>query len=234
MRLVAIGGTPIDQVCALLAGAISHDTEIWVKAVSPNYLVTPEILQALAIVPDLDKAAFTFETSNGRRITLIVTAPARGDTVEWLYLPHRAQPSTPVYRRNPNLYYWFDYLPDSRSLYFQYNRCQEAATLPFAAFMQQLLDFVAGNDIRRFVIDLRNNGGGSTLIIQPLLELFRQQVAQHALEPRVAGVRHHRSPDVLVGRAERHRFQIAGRHAGWRARRLEAERLWLSDESRAA
>jgi hypothetical protein len=182
-RLVAIGGTPIDQAYALVAGAISHDTEIWVKAVSPSYLVTPEVLQGLGIVPDLDKVAFTFEKSDGARMTLTIAAPARGDTVDWLYLPHRAQPSTPVYRRNPNLYYWFDYLPDSRSLYFQYNRCQEAATLPFAAFMRQLLDFVAANDIARFVVDLRNNGGGSTLIIQPLVDLFRQQVARHELDP---------------------------------------------------
>ena len=182
-RLVEIGGTPIDQAYARAAGAISHDTAIWVKAVSPNYLVTPEVLQALGIVPDLDKAAFTFENSDGTRITLPIAAPARGNTVDWLYLPHNAQPSTPVYRRNPNLYYWFDYLADSRSLYFQYNRCQEAATLPFAAFMQQLLDFVAGNDIARFVVDLRNNGGGSTLIIQPLVELFRQLVARHAIDP---------------------------------------------------
>ncbi len=182
-RLVAIGGTSIDQAYALAAGAISHDTEIWVKAVSPDYLVTPEILQALGIVPDLDKAAFTFENSDGTRMTLTIAAPARGDTVDWLYLPHHAQPSTPVYLRHPNLYYWFDYLPDSRTLYFQYNRCQEAATLPFAAFLQQLLDFVAVNDIARFVVDLRNNGGGSTLIIQPLLDAFRQQVARQALDP---------------------------------------------------
>jgi hypothetical protein len=182
-KVVAIGGTPIDQAYALVASAISHDTGIWVKAVSSDYLVVPEVLQALGIVPDLDKAAFTFENSDGTRITLTIPAPARGDAVDWLYLPHNAQPSTPVYRRNPNLYYWFDYLPDSRTLYFQYNRCQEAATLPFAAFMQQLLAFVAASDISRFVVDMRNNEGGSTLILQPLIGLFGQEVATHAIDP---------------------------------------------------
>jgi len=182
-KVVQIGNTPIEQAYATIAGVISHDTEIWVKAVSPNYLVTAEVLQALGIVPDEDKAAFTFERSDGTRFTLTIGSPARGDTIDWLYLPHKAQPAPPVSRRNTNLYYWFDYLPNSRTLYFQYNRCQEAATLPFSSFLEQLLEFAAANDVARFVLDLRNNGGGSTAIIQPLVQVFRRQYAQHTFDP---------------------------------------------------
>jgi hypothetical protein len=182
-KLVQIGSTPIDQAYAAVAAVISHDTEIWVKAQSPSYFVTPEILEALGIVPDGEQAPFTFERPDGTRFTMTIGPPARGDAVDWLYLPHNAHPATPVYRRNPNLYYWFDYVPESRTVYMQYNRCQEAATLAFGAFLQQFVEFVAANDVARFVLDLRNNNGGSTEIIQPLVEMFRAQIARQALDP---------------------------------------------------
>ena len=40
-KLAQIGGMPIDQAYAAVATVISHDTEIWAKALSPDLLVVP-------------------------------------------------------------------------------------------------------------------------------------------------------------------------------------------------
>jgi hypothetical protein len=74
-KLVQIGDTPIDQAYAAVSTLISHENDQWVKFLSPDYVTTPEILRALHIAPDLDRASFTFEDTDGSRFTLDLRRP---------------------------------------------------------------------------------------------------------------------------------------------------------------
>jgi hypothetical protein len=55
-----------------------------------------------------------------------------------LAVPHKAQPAPPLYRRNRSLWYWFDYLPDTKLLYLKYDVCASTPTLPFPDFASQV------------------------------------------------------------------------------------------------
>jgi hypothetical protein len=181
-RLVEIGNTPIDQAYALVSTVLSHENDQWVRFQSPDYLVMPEVLYALRIVPDLDKASFVFEDSDGSRFTLDLAATPRGDTASWLAVPHNARPSTPLYRQNSALWYWFDYLPDSKTLYIKCDVCASSPTLPFGDFLSRLGDFLnSHSDINTYVLDVRNNTGGNNLVILPLVQALQDGVAQGAL-----------------------------------------------------
>ena len=182
-KLVQVGDTPIDRAYAAVSTLISHENDQWVKFLSPAYLVMPEVLRALGIVPDLDKAQFVFENSDGSRITLNLVAPARGDTATWLTTPHNSQPATPLYRRNPTLWYWFDYLPDAKLLYIKYNVCASSPTLPFGDFLSKLGDFLGSHTFSSYVLDLRNNEGGNSAVILPLLQALQDATAAGTINP---------------------------------------------------
>jgi hypothetical protein len=182
-KLVQIGDTPIDQAYAAVSTLISHENDRWVKFLSPDYLTTPEILRALHIAPDLDRASFAFEDTDGSRFTLDLAAPPRGDTVTSLGVPHKARPAPPLYRRNRSLWYWFDYLPDTKLLYLKYDVCASTPTLPFPDFASQVGDFVNSHDAQYYVLDLRNNEGGNDAVILPLLQGLQQAIAQAAIDP---------------------------------------------------
>src|SRR4029078_8306991 len=73
-------------------------------------------------------------------------------------------------RHSEQRYYWFEYLPEARAIYVQYNRCENDPSRPFRAFAQSVMEAADIQRANRWVVDLRQNGGGSTAVVRPLLE----------------------------------------------------------------
>lgn len=167
-RVLTIGGRDVTEVERLVATAISHENEYWVHERSPYYMVVLDVLQALEVLPAGDRGTFLLEAPDGRRFTLelpTVTASAWNSFVRSPVVPTPA----PLYLRHPELYYWYEYRADERVLYFQYNVCREQAGRPLGAFTNELLSFVDSHPVDRMIFDLRNNTGGNSGLIAPLL-----------------------------------------------------------------
>jgi hypothetical protein len=75
----------------------------------------------------------------------------------------------PLHLRHRDLPYWFEYLPASDLVYFQYNAVLDHPAEPFAAFCDRLFGFIQQRRPARLVIDMRWNGGGNTFLARPLL-----------------------------------------------------------------
>lgn len=171
-RLLRIGGVPMEQAYEIVKPYISYENESWARARSLSLLASPEVLHAAGVADSLDRVALVVEDAEGEREVMLQPGGSPLHPA-----PHRARPANPLYLRNPALFYWFEYLPDSRAVYMKYNVCGEAPLLPMADFIRQLAEFGLANPVERFIIDLRHNGGGSTAVIQPLLLLLRQAKA---------------------------------------------------------
>src|SRR5262249_26093142 len=87
-----------------------------------------------------------------------------------------ATDTTALYQRDSSLNYWFQYLSESQTLYVKYNRCVDASNLMFSSFAAKLLAFIDVNPVGRIVIDLRNNSGGNSSLVQPLVDGLIQRV----------------------------------------------------------
>ena len=90
------------------------------------------------------------------------------DPVDW-YVNIGETTGWPLYRRNRNTLYWYEHLKDSGTLYFKYNSCQNMPDRPFPEFSGELLARLKTEPIERLVIDLRNNGGGNSMILMPFV-----------------------------------------------------------------
>ena len=189
-KVLLIGDRSTDDAYAAVAPTISHENDIWVRFYSPFYFANADILQALKIAPSNAQVHFVFQDLTGTQFAMDVDALAPGQTGSVKSLPDGGAGFVPLYQQNTNLNYWFTYVPSSRLLYFAYNSCANMANLPFTQFNSQLWAAFDANPVETFVLDLRNNSGGNSAILDPFFASAGDRT------PRFAKVRSY----VIVGR----------------------------------
>ena len=160
-RILRIGNKTAEECFELLRRYVSHENENWARLISANYFISPEILQAAGIIDTVGPVVYGFEDFE------LTLSPA---AVTLINAPYLSRPKCPLYERNTAQPYWYEYLADSRTIYFQYNQCRETPALPFAQFTREMIAFIESNPVDRLVFDFRNNGGGNSAILTPLLQ----------------------------------------------------------------
>lgn len=163
-RITHIGSVEIGEVIERLTPFISHDNRSGLKNQVPRFL---QILEALQLIGAADGAGKTVD------VTLVKDGSARTHSIESIPTPtlRRAnwqplQRTPPLCEQKMHLDFWNDWLADSSTLYFKYNRCREPEG--FSKLVMGTRGFLQQNKAERFVIDLRHNGGGNSVVFLPL------------------------------------------------------------------
>jgi hypothetical protein len=180
-RVVKIGNATADEAYNAVKGLVFHDqnNEFGIKASAPFALTIPEVLQALGIIEDMDKAPFVLE-KDGKQMTVELKPVVRSaeashstwDVIKpqgWVDARDGATAPAPLWLKNVKDLFWYEYLPDSKTLYMQFNGVADKPTETFADFTKRLFDFVGKNPVERFILDLRWNGGGNNYLNKPLI-----------------------------------------------------------------
>jgi hypothetical protein len=173
-KITAIGGKPIDDVVDTLTALIPRENDAQVKNKIPNLLTDTVILHGMKLIPSQDSASMTVLTTEGRTITLDMKPLSFSSKPEWL-VDTSDESEAPLYLKNRHLYYWYDILPDSQTLFFKYNACQNMKGKPFSDFVKTLFGAADEEKVKRIVIDLRHNGGGNSGIFAPFLEELKKR-----------------------------------------------------------
>ncbi len=175
-KLVKIGDTSAADAYKLVSELVSHDNEMGVKAFAPHLLSMSEILEGLGIIDKAESAHYTFET-NGKQITIEVKAVpvaeivshARTGAGKWIDARDNTKAPTPLWLKDARNNYWYEYLGGSKTLYVQYNAVQNKSDETIAEFFKRVFAFAEANPVERFVIDMRNNGGGNNGLNWPII-----------------------------------------------------------------
>lgn len=163
-RVTHIGGLPIDQVDARVRSCFpsaAQENDWYVLSTSPAFLVRPEVLHTLGVVPDLAAAPFTFEDDQGERFTLAIAPIAAPPVVQGGFaIPgmQSASARQPLFRQRPGERFWFVYLPEAEAVYLSFRGYQS-----LGENARSLFRFIDSTGARRLVVDLRQNGGGDFL-----------------------------------------------------------------------
>lgn len=167
-KLISINGISIDKVMEKMEPLISHENSQWLKAFDAQYVMMPDILKFLGVTSK-DKVEFSFEDDNSKinKIELYPGKVTQANMVrvvdEMPIIPLNLQYN--INDQKGNLY-WDKYIPKDKILYFQYNQCVYS---DFEKCSQYILNVIADKKIDKFIIDLRNNGGGDSGVITPLV-----------------------------------------------------------------
>jgi hypothetical protein len=176
-QVLSFGDTGVKQAMAALDPVIYRDNEMWLKAMGPNLLRYTALLKALNLISDPLQVPLTIRNLQGHTRTVTVNADPSNPDIwniypypsSWVgFSPVGAGP-VPLYLKNMEALYWFQYLPESRTVYFQYNRVLDDPKEPFDKFVERLFAFIGQHDVDKLVIDLRWNNGGNTYLVPPLI-----------------------------------------------------------------
>jgi hypothetical protein len=172
MKLVGIGDKSINEVYEIMEPLVHRDNEMQIKSIIPLFMQVAEALNGTGIIEDMENAKFTFEDNEGNRKSLILK-PVEFNSYMQLLHSREVPEGMVLYRSNPNKHYWFTYLEDSKTLYFQYNITRIDPKDSSAGFIKRMEDFVNTHEIDRFVVDIRNNGGGNLFTSIPFTKFIK-------------------------------------------------------------
>ena len=185
-KVMSIGSFSAEDAQSAVAKIISHENDIYARYFGPTYLMNANILAALKITPDNSGAQFVLQDLTGVQFSLSIASLAPGVTQSLALAPDPSSGFTPLARQNLDKNYWFTYIASSRTLYFAYNRCQQMSGLPFATFNSQLWATFDANPVVNFIVDLRNNPGGDSSILNPFFTSQSQRRTSLANVQKVA------------------------------------------------
>lgn len=177
-ELVAINGVEIGEIRDRLSAIISHETEQWVNQQCCKYFLVLHNLQYAGVTDRLDTVSITArEYLTGEESTVTMDS-----LTESISDPEAISVYSPLASTlKENNYNYGATLLDNDMLYIQYNVCYEDPDLSMQDFAGSLEEQYLADPPHKIVVDLRYNGGGSSLVIKPLLdtlEKFLQQGSQ--------------------------------------------------------
>lgn len=165
-EVLQIGKRPVSEAVAALEPLIPRDNPHGVLERIPFLIRYPILMKALGF--DMTQLTLRLRDRSVREVKLAADTSApdiwRSLPANWLRLPDTLGTPVPLYLKNRNLPYWFEYLPDEKLLFFQWNSVRSAREERFDAFVQRLMTFIAENPVEKLVVDLRWNNGGNTVI----------------------------------------------------------------------
>lgn len=168
-KLLKVNGVPVEEALKAVRPLLPVENEQYFKAYVLDFLCIPEALHAQKVTQTLQNAiTFTLE-KDGK--TFDQTFPA----VESFRFPRkysliqpntdwvssRDQSKTPLYLKNLDKIYYYEYLPETKTVYVRQSQIQDDPSDPIPAFYKRVFDFIEKNEVDRLVLDVRLNGGGN-------------------------------------------------------------------------
>jgi len=179
-RVTKIGGLTTDEAITRVGEIIGKDNEMDVKFYAPHLLVMPEVLNALGLSSSAKGAELAIQKGRRHRVvSLLSSGPAEMIAADtdltwlpkegWVDMREGASAPAPRWLRDPKNKFWYEHLPDSRTVYVQINQVGNKEDETLEDFTGQLFELVESSNADRLVFDVRINRGGNGELLKPLL-----------------------------------------------------------------
>ncbi len=163
-RLISINDTPVETITGKLKELTGVSTPTGIKNKIMNMLTDPLIMHGLNLTSSDDEIKYTFLKNDTMKITKNYF-PSQKQKSDFTGLKQKEIPLSASAKEM----YWFKYIPDSKMLFIQYNRCMEDPKKSFKGFHDAINNSIQENKPEKIVVDLRYNGGGNSNIFRPLI-----------------------------------------------------------------
>ena len=169
-KVIAINKVPIADALKRIYPAVNSENDQYFKAFGINYLRIPEVLHAQGITKKLENSVELTLEKGGKTFKQQFTSLQKGERAPTKYshvfqdekwLEARNQNNTPLYLKNLDKIYFYEYLPKEKAVYVRHSQIQDDPTENTQTFYTRVFDFIEKNDVEKLIIDVRLNGGGN-------------------------------------------------------------------------
>jgi hypothetical protein len=170
LRLVAIGEHAIHDVLARVKPVIGDDfgNPYEILHSGPAFVTIPEVLLGLGLTPANEPIAYVFETEDGHRVTRTFAAVPLQDAAQFMTVRLVRPEEEPLFMRRRDLWYVMERVASSDVLYVRVSRSQNQSGRESLAAFTRTVAAAAKAEVRRVVVDLRQNTGGNFNTTEPL------------------------------------------------------------------
>ncbi|HLZ13656.1 MAG TPA: hypothetical protein VKP58_13800 [Candidatus Acidoferrum sp.] len=174
-QVLQIGAYPVQKALEAVYPIVNRDNEMGLKLLAPHFVTVPEILRAQHIVQDASQIPVTFQTRDGKKVSIVLTPLAPAAQIDWKDGLEDLGIPEPLRLREPDKNYWFEYLSDSKTIFVRINVIEDSRAESIAQFARRLHSFVESNPVDRVAIDIRDcHGGDNQMFRSLLLSLIRE------------------------------------------------------------
>ncbi|MBB4080950.1 tetratricopeptide (TPR) repeat protein [Lewinella aquimaris] len=168
-RVTHVAGVPVDEALQAIRPVVSVENEQFFRAHGIGLLGNPAVLHAQGateewqeeITLSLEKDEIAFDVSFGPGD--FTTHPVRYSLVheDGQWIDARDNSTTPLWLRHLDRIYYYEYLPDAKTVYVRQSQVQDDSTQLMPDFYAEVFQFIEDNEVDRLVLDVRLNGGGN-------------------------------------------------------------------------
>ncbi len=169
-KILKVAGHHAEEAFEASRPYIAKDNSMSDLAISPRYFANAELLKGLGWISDTKEITYEIEDTSGKISSLtLATKPGPTDAKDMVGI-ETSLPKVPLFIKDRSKPYWFEYLTDTKTVYFQYNSVRNIADEPIMKFAERLFQFIETNDVENLIVDARWNGGGNTFLSRPLVK----------------------------------------------------------------
>ncbi|OSY87501.1 hypothetical protein WH52_11590 [Tenacibaculum holothuriorum] len=177
-KVIAVEGKPISEVLKAIEPTVEAENSQYFKAYGINNIRYPEILHAQGITDNLQSTITLTLEKNGRQFqqSFIVLPNKKRIPLTYRFvqqkndwLSARNQDKTPLYLKNLDKIYFYEYLPKQKAVYVRHSRIRDDKSESIEAFYKRVFEFIENNDVEKLILDVRLNGGGNNYLLKPII-----------------------------------------------------------------
>ena len=179
-KVLEVEGVPVEKALAAIRPIVPAENDQYFKGYGLNFLNVPEVLHAQGVIKELKNTiTFTLEKDGKVFEQAISAVEAHGhhhspthygfSKTEGEWLGSRDEKATPYYLKNLDKIYYFEYLPEHKTVYVRHSQIQDDPGEAIPDFYERVFDFIEKNDVERLVLDVRLNGGGNNYKNKPIV-----------------------------------------------------------------
>lgn len=181
-QILTLNGRSPEELVAALRPYVGG-TDAYARELSPNFMISPELLHAAKLAGKPDESEFRFRKADGSEVERTLgVSPGKGEPSTRTVWPRRdLSPiapdksdagwvhvldgvETPPYLSRPDQNFWHAYLEADDILYVQLNRFRDQEPVLMSDYLSELLAEAGKRKVRRAVVDLRFSPGGNYML----------------------------------------------------------------------
>ena len=159
IEIVSINGLTVDELYKKLVPLINYETNEWLNFKINHNINNRYFYQMLGI-----------DIGQNLIITTITNKNINAKLIDTKSLPNNNRPKAYSYK-----------ILDNEILYFSYRACREESDYLFGQFMSDITQETEDKKIKKYILDLRQNTGGNSEILNPFQSLVREKQLEGVL-----------------------------------------------------